>query len=280
MSSILVVCILLLGGNAEGNELKIASWNIEWLHQSNNSGVVPRKPADYKAIKKYVRILNADVIALQEVDGFEAAKRIFPPRQYNFYFSSRNFPQRVGFAVKKNIDVLSYEDFIYLNSGNKSLRHGGILKIKIHHQIVSLLNVHLKSGCFHQDLILSENKSCQTLNKQLLILKIWINGKIERNENFIILGDFNRTMSKQDVFWRILNLGLEPKSKLINHSTIKNSNCSDGLYTQFIDHIISSRTLSHNIDIHSFKELLYAKKDKQNFKLSDHCPISIEFIKK
>jgi hypothetical protein len=46
-----------------------------------------------------VDILDADVIALQEVDGPEAARLIFDPAEYEFHFSSQNNPQRTGFAI-------------------------------------------------------------------------------------------------------------------------------------------------------------------------------------
>ncbi|MFT6778415.1 MAG: endonuclease/exonuclease/phosphatase family metal-dependent hydrolase, partial [Paraglaciecola sp.] len=55
---------------------------------------------DYKQLASYASKLDADVIALQEVEDGEWASKVFGD-QYDYYFSTRNYVQRVGVAVKK-----------------------------------------------------------------------------------------------------------------------------------------------------------------------------------
>jgi hypothetical protein len=48
-----------------------------------------RTEADYELLRKYRDRLGADVIALQEVNGPKAAALMFPPDQYDLFFSGR-----------------------------------------------------------------------------------------------------------------------------------------------------------------------------------------------
>ncbi len=83
---------------AQAESLKIASWNIAWLgsHKFNK-----RVPADYHQLSNYAKLLDADVIALQEVESREYARKVFGD-DYDYYFSTRNYAQRVGVAIKKS----------------------------------------------------------------------------------------------------------------------------------------------------------------------------------
>ncbi len=56
--------------------LTIATWNIAWLNEFNNTGIIERKNADYQRVAKYANRIQADVIAVQEVDGEAAARRV------------------------------------------------------------------------------------------------------------------------------------------------------------------------------------------------------------
>jgi len=74
----------MLATSAAADSIKVATWNIE------NFTVGSRTVAELSAMANLVEILDADVIALQEVDGPAAAQLIFNPNEYVFHFSSRN----------------------------------------------------------------------------------------------------------------------------------------------------------------------------------------------
>ena len=99
--SLLLVYLPLSFYGQEADTLKIASWNIEHLRAENNECAVRRKNSDYARLRKYAEWLNADVIALQEVEGSAAASRIFDDAKYNFFFSAHNNVMLTGFALKK-----------------------------------------------------------------------------------------------------------------------------------------------------------------------------------
>ena len=59
--------------------IRIATWNIATLHAEDGKRIFPnspaRQPVDYERIRCYMRLLDADIIAVQEIDGEEALRR-------------------------------------------------------------------------------------------------------------------------------------------------------------------------------------------------------------
>src|SRR3954467_1703578 len=108
-------------------EIKLATWNLEWFMKPETLRALapactpadaPRDGArrgipcdvaqeltrsgeDIAAMRRYARGLGADVVALQEVDGAEAARLLFP--DYDFCFSSRVAVQNNGFAIRRGL---------------------------------------------------------------------------------------------------------------------------------------------------------------------------------
>ncbi len=79
-----VLALLLFCACAAAAELKLATWNLEWLTLGNRDlppDVRPKRPEDIELLRRYAAELDADVIAVQEVDGPAMAARVFPPRQ-------------------------------------------------------------------------------------------------------------------------------------------------------------------------------------------------------
>ena len=75
MKRLWVIFALLLPVPALSADLKIATWNLDWLttRQPGHGApadVVPRNEDDFGRLAQYVQELNADVLAIQEVDGF------------------------------------------------------------------------------------------------------------------------------------------------------------------------------------------------------------------
>src|SRR5688572_22396178 len=56
--------------------LTLGSWNLAWLSASNLRGPVKRAPADYERLARHARSIDADVIAVQEVESAEALARV------------------------------------------------------------------------------------------------------------------------------------------------------------------------------------------------------------
>jgi endonuclease/exonuclease/phosphatase family metal-dependent hydrolase len=295
--SILTTASLLLGlmyiSPSYSEELKVASWNIEWLgsHEYNK-----RKAADYKHLSSYAKQLDADVIALQEVENEEWARKVFG-NEYDFYFSTKDWVQRVGVAVRKSagLEVIAKE-YKALDVGR--VRHGMDLTLSRNGKELKLLAVHLKSGCFTDSLddnnialMPSSSKkeqkrkhACSTLSKQIVPLENWVDKQAEDNKSFIVIGDFNRRFSKDISNNRTEEQGLwqalddEGNESLWTPTVTKNSDCWGGYYKDYIDHIVFNPSAKNMYLQNSFSQLVFKEKYSKEVSrsLSDHCPISVK----
>ncbi len=277
----------------QANELKLASWNIAWLgsHEYNH-----RTEADYQQLARYAKQLDADVIALQEVESEYWARKVFGD-DYDYYFSTKDWVQRVGVAVKKSQGFrVTAKEYKALDIGK--VRHGMDITLTRNDKTLHILAVHLKSGCFvdpldTQSLNVMPNTSvkeekhkeaCHKLARQIKPLERWIDSHAAQGAAYIVLGDFNRRFS-QDIalkysedkgLWQALND--EGQAELWTPTTTINSNCWGGYYKDYIDHILFSPKAKKRYIDKSFNQLVfkpkYTKKLSQN--ISDHCPISVK----
>jgi exonuclease III len=74
-------------------EIRVASWNLNNLHHQLDEPLRPGAPArtqaDIEILRKYRDRTNADIFALQEVNGPRAAQLVFPADQWDLFFSGR-----------------------------------------------------------------------------------------------------------------------------------------------------------------------------------------------
>ncbi len=257
-------------------QLKIATWNIEHLRANDNEGDVRRTEEDYGRLAKYAQQLDADIIALQEVDGTAAAARVFSPDEYDFYFSSRRNPQLTGFAVRNNLDVTQNPDFVELGLDG-SLRYGTDISLNQNGEEIRFLSIHLKSFCFDNPLDTNDS-DCRKLNEQVGVLEEWIDARAEEGTPFVVLGDFNRRFdAPQDDFWPEIDDSEPANADLTRVTEGKRSECWNGRYPEYIDHIVLDKLATEWQVEDSFAQLLFAAEDNRyEDLLSDHCPISIE----
>jgi hypothetical protein len=94
MRRILLIALLIaVTAAAHTEEPKRATWNLEWLTDrpdgdpSLPKNAHPKRPDDIATLATYAAQLNADLIAIQEVDGRTIAARIFPPDHYSIHMT-------------------------------------------------------------------------------------------------------------------------------------------------------------------------------------------------
>jgi endonuclease/exonuclease/phosphatase family metal-dependent hydrolase len=293
-----VLTLLTLGASSAPSApqvLTIASWNLEWLvtpataHASRlacdagRRAALPcdvarelaRDSADFAKLAHYARKLDADVIALQEVENAEAVRRLF--RGYDLCVSAGDTVQQTGFAIRRGLAHRCNPPLASLAKGDRQ-RTGAHLTLQPGTpRQVEFLAVHLKSGC-SRDPLDTGMATCSTLATQASALGAWMQQRVSDGSRIVVLGDFNRVgPDPQDLFWRKLQVGVTGKSAFHNASTgIAFSNCYRGQpFTQFIDHIVMSRDLVAGIVRNSFRHHGYRSLDAFRYRLSDHCPISV-----
>ncbi len=266
---------------AAGVELKLATWNLEWLTLRPRGDpalpldVVPKTAADHARLARYAELLAADVVAFQEVDGPEVAARLFPRNRYRIHMTKDHVIQQVGFAVRKGIEFTAHPDVVALDvsSGlHRHLRSGADITLDLRGAKLRILAVHLKTGCRQDPLASSSRPECATLRLQLAALEGWLSQRRAEGVAFAVLGDFNRWMDNGDAFWA----GLRKAAPLVRATERAFSPCWGG--GGFIDHVIAGGPARGWLVPGSLKVLVYretAADMKEH--LSDHCPVSALF---
>jgi len=259
-------------------ELKIATWNLEWLNAKDDTGNVKRKPEDYDRLKGYADKLNADVVAFQEVDGDAAAARVFDAARYAIHLTSESDIQRTGFAYKKTLSVTKNPDYNELDVG--SVRAGADMTVEFGGTKLRLMSVHLKSGCF-DDPLTSTKDACKKLVLQLPKLEAWIDARAGEGVAFGVLGDFNRRLFKRpdEPFWLEIDDSTPPEADLASPTDGQTGQCWDQEFPQLIDHLVLSKSGTALVKAGSFTQHVYDAADKpKKGVLSDHCPLSVVLV--
>lgn len=259
--------------------LRIVSWNLEHLAEADGSGCRPRSETDYAAMRDFVRRIDGDVIAFQEVESAAAAERVFDPAIYTIIIETRpgstsrpecrGLPghflnrQGVGFAIRRGLEIERREDVTALQLGDPDLRSGVDVEVgRPGGARIRLLAVHLKSGCASGD----SSEACAILFRQIPILEDWIDARAGAEIRFAVLGDFNRRLAApHDAIWADLNDGEPAGAALVSGETP--ATC-DQRYPAFIDHILVPAA---DFERGDFREWTFEAE-----KLSDHCPVSTE----
>jgi endonuclease/exonuclease/phosphatase family metal-dependent hydrolase len=262
---------------------------MENLHAANGQSTfatgsnpsVKREAEDYDRMKCYVRLFDPDILAVQEVDGEAALRRVVDTDVYNVVVDQRPKPggmngkQNTGFAYKKGLSVQIQPDFEDLDVSNGGLRYGSRIDLTIGGQTFMLMSVHLKSGCFENSM---SGSNCNTLFRQVPVLEGWIDAAAAGPNPFVILGDFNRRVNQPgDSVWSELDDSQPANADLTAITAEMPISCHDNQFKEFIDHIVFDKRSIALVDRTSFRHVNYRQADKDDWdKISDHCPVMVE----
>jgi endonuclease/exonuclease/phosphatase family metal-dependent hydrolase len=274
MKRLIVALALLLGGAGHAAELKIATWNLDWLTNRPTgdrglpSDVTTRSEEDFDRLAQYARELNADLIAIQEVDGFPAASKVFPKDQYSIHMTRDHVIQRVGIVVRRGLHYDINPDLTAL--AEHHLRSGADITLHLGGSDLRVLAVHLKKGCRDQPLLKAKSEPCEELKDQIEPLSEWIAERKAEAVPFIILGDFNRWMDGSDAF-----LGsLREAAPLVRATEGRSSPCWGR--ENFIDHILAGGAAATWMQPETLRVMTYRETERSwQDRLSDHCPVSV-----
>lgn len=268
--------------------LRLATWNIANLHaQDGDSTFGPPRPSvkrdasDYQRIRCYVRLMDPDVLAVQEVDGEEALARVVDTDVYDLHVSNRsktrdmNGRQNTGFAYKKGLDVTRLPDFDALDVSNGGLRHGARIGVAYGDSQLQLMSVHLKSGCFDNA---AQGRDCRQLLRQVPVLEAWIDQHAAGSDPLVVLGDFNRRLTERsDPVWAELDDGQPANADLTAITEGQSVACRDNRFPGFVDHIVFDLRSVAFVDQSSFRQVNLRPEDRSHWDaISDHCPLIVD----
>ena len=281
---ILLILLLLATPAAAQTEIKLATWNIAWLtlkqagHPDLPRDLRAREPGDWTLLGGYAQRLAADVVAIQEIDGEQAAARVFDPATYAIHLTNEDDIQLPGFAVRRTLRVIPQPDLAALDlraGARRSLRRGADIIVEAPSGArMRLLSVHLDAGCREDPFGATASRDCQGLQRPAEIIARWAEARRREGIAFAILGDFNRRMGGNDDFLRIV----EEAAPLARPTEGLSSPCwADSRGGRpFISHLLLGGPARDWLVPRSLSVLAYAERDRSyRERLSDHCPVSV-----
>ena len=276
MHRALLALLLLLAAPAGAAELKLATWNIAWLttrpagDPDLPNDVTPRSRDDLARLRAYATRLAPDVLALQEVDGPEAAALVLDPAEWRFFFPEERDVQRAAIAIRRTIPARQNPDLAGLDiqpEARFSLRRGVDVTVGEGPSALRILSLHLRAGCREPD---DRGRECDGLTRQAAILAGWIEARQAEGQAFAIAGDFNRRFDRDPAVLPTL----ERAAPLLRATAGRSNPCWGG--RPFIDHILLGGAARGWMRPNSLRVMVYAEREPEwRRRLSDHCPVSV-----
>jgi endonuclease/exonuclease/phosphatase family metal-dependent hydrolase len=290
------------GAPAAPVTLKIASWNMEWFltpatfnelkasctrddraHRwqprsipCDVAATLERSATDLAAMAHVADRLNADLVAIEEVDGPAAASQVF--RGYQFCFTGGHEVQNTGFAIRDGLPYRCGPDLMELSLGDELRRGATLVLYPGSRRELHLLAVHLKSGCARGSLD-SRAHACARLARQAPSLHAWVAAELRAGHRYAVLGDFNRDLLHEhgDGLWARMGADSDEARLLNTADSAAFRNCYAGqTHTGYIDYILLGPALASALVPGSFERITYAPTDAWRLKLSDHCPVAVQ----
>ena len=288
-----IVLNVFMGTAAGAETLRIATWNLEWLlspataHASrlacdasrrttlpcNVARKLRRDSSDFARLAHHARRLDADVVAFQEVENEAIARRVF--KGYQICLAPGQGLQHVGFAIRTRLPHRCLPPIDALALGGRLRPAAQLQLFPGSAQTVTLLAVHLKSGCADLERN-SDIAACRQLSRQSRMLGEWIKVMLGANQRFIVLGDFNRTgPDDDDPFWQTLQaVGTTQLRSATSAEPFRNCHVGQP-FSSYIDHLLLSPALLPQLVAGSVRRQGFGDDEALRYTLSDHCPVSI-----
>ncbi len=272
---LLILALLLASLPSWALDLKVTTWNLEWL-TDNPAGLPrdarPKAAEDIARLRGYAEQLKADVIGFQEVDGPAIAARVFAPEHYVLHLTQDRVTQRVGFAIRRDLTFTANPDLVALSLPDTGarLRSGADITLRTPGGFLRILNVHLKTGCNRDPLNSRGRPQCETLRAQIPAIQGWMAERQRELVPYLIVGDFNRQMDRNDQ----LLAALKATAPLTRATEGKSNPCWGG--AAFIDHILAGGAARGWLHPETLRVLQYREQGTEwRERLSDHCPVSV-----
>ncbi|MBN2431707.1 MAG: endonuclease/exonuclease/phosphatase family protein [Acidobacteria bacterium] len=262
--------------NDQPDELRLATWNLEWF------GALGRSPDDIREIAAIIRELKLDIVALQEITCPCTLENLAEELDFQWYISPQRIPQKLALiwapGKVKNVffDENAYRSLekVAFTGLSSESRQPLVFRLQSGAFDFSLIVVHLKA-------IPEAERSVEIRNVQYDAINRWLADELARpgaEEDIMIAGDFNafrsgisseRLLAAGYVEFATDTLGDDEYSN-IWYDRDGDRNLS------FIDHIALTPSLRQE----EFREILPIRDWDKNYpadaferRISDHLPL-------
>ncbi|WP_169975001.1 MULTISPECIES: endonuclease/exonuclease/phosphatase family protein [unclassified Campylobacter] len=265
MRKIILLCLSFI--LAVSAELSIATFNVENLFDAKNNGteyqdfVIGKSQWSEKAasvkfnnIKNIIKELNADIIALQEIENEEILKELMRASGYKYFAFSKDKRSPIGLGLISKIRPVETKIFKVPNVKTRD-----IVKVKFEldgHEFSLFVN-HMPA----------QRNSLKSRESAFRSLK----SSIQNDENVILLGDFNTPYGKESLLNDILisrNMvdlwQFMPSDKRYSHINLRP-----------IDHVVVSKRMVNGGGISYVNGSFEVYKQGKNV-YSDHFPLKFK----
>jgi hypothetical protein len=272
--------------------------------------------ADYEARKlvplrrrlaELIALRDVDVITVQEVQNAAALRSVLPAGYRVACFTARGDAQNIGYAVRDSLSAATdCSEVTSLSlegspSQERPLRRGLALGVTVRDTRITLLAVHLKSGCPGGPMDAPNRVACRSLQRQAAPLEAWIEAQAHAGRPFMIVGDWNRDLEAEvrggyaartggtapttpvvaaDVrnLWPEINDGDPPDSAMALVAMDRTAATSRACHRN-LDQIAVSTTLLAMLDRATLEDgRLPARFETRPVAASDHCPMSTRLV--
>lgn len=195
-----VLFLLLIFLNLYAKEITIATYNVENLFDAKNDGTEYRdfrlskngwnkQKANQKLenIAFVINKLNADIIALQEVENYEITKALAKKTGYEFQVFSKPKTSPVGVALLSKFKIVDKKEYILPNIKTRSILKANVA---IENKILSLIVTHFPTA--------------KRPKKERLAVARKLKSILPKDD-FVILGDFNVAYKANSLLNKMLN---------------------------------------------------------------------------
>ncbi|CAM3864116.1 endonuclease/exonuclease/phosphatase family protein [Parendozoicomonas haliclonae] len=257
------------------DSLRIGTWNLEWFRPDYRPDQPQRRSnKDFQALAAIIHEIEPDILAIQEASSETFLGKIINPDQYTTVLENRDNDQRAGFLIRKSIAWTRHPD-LNLDLGHQGLRRGVHIEVPLKQGSLHLLSIHLASGCW-QGSPDSSKKGCLRLKRQFPALKNWLSSAAKDTDQVVILGDFNRRLSRQDTLWKQLSSAAKSHHNLQLLTEQITSHCpSKRKPGRLIDHILLSSVSKTAPQVIEYTWPASLHRERH---LSDHCPLYMDFL--
>jgi endonuclease/exonuclease/phosphatase family metal-dependent hydrolase len=269
---ILIFVLIFISCQSDNKYVNIGTFNIQWLGDGEDDNVI-RSESDISNIAEVIRLSDADLLGLQEVEN-EAAMSLLIEKleDYDYEISNYGSYQNQAVIFKKGIDVRNFRTYYPLKI-NEDTRAGIVVEINLYGKKINFMSVHLKSTSRYDSTQVLREISYKYRKSQAEILSKWADSLSERDEYFIITGDFNDNPKRKST-----SIGLLENNTDLIFLTDEFTSCKNKLWKS-IDHILISKNLKKyymngsNRIINTYNMFT----DSVAEKVSDHCPVVATF---